>query len=220
MRLLPVLLCTILAATSVAADNPAVANFTKAMAGDDAYVKRAAIQALTDKSIDDDTALTLLVQAASDRQGGAVAIQALQNRTGLRPPTGHGGSRYPGYPSTNDAAGWQAWLADRAKDEDLKKKLAKLDAPKPAANAKPTGEAAPTTEAPAAAEPAPRIPTDDLGKLDRIVYKSGRSLIAFVRSKRLDADGNLMSVRVVHQGGAGEEVIDYSTIARIEEDIE
>jgi hypothetical protein len=219
MRLLPAMLCAILAATAAAADNPAAENFTKAMAGDDPYAKRAAIQALVDKSVDDTTALTLLVQAVGDRQGRDPAIQALRARTGLKAPAYRGSSRYPGYPSSDDAADWQTWLAERNKEEEVKRKLAKLD-PKKVAPAKPATDTEPAVEKPAAVEPAPRIQTDDLGKVDRIIYKSGRSLIAYVRSKRLDADGNLVSVRVVHKGGAGEEVIDASTIARIEEDVE
>lgn len=217
MRFLPILLC---AALCAAADNAAVDAYKKAMAGDNAYDKRDAIKALADKSIDDDTALPLLVQAVGDRQGHDPAVLALRARTGLTPPSRHGGSRYPGYPESDEAAAWQAWLADRAKDLALKKKIDNLEK-KDAGVGKGTTPTDTPAETPApTAEAAPRIPTDDLGKVDRIVYKSGRSLIAYVRSKRLDADGNLVSVRVVHRNGAGEEVIDASTIARIEEDIE
>lgn len=218
MRLLPIVLCALLAASSAAAEHAAVEAFKKAMAGDDPYVKRSAIQGLVDPSIDTQVALTLLIQAVGDRQGNEPAIKALRARTGLTPPAVRGGSRYPGYPPTDTPADWQAWLGERNKDEALKAKLDKLDSKVAPGKSKPTDTAAPAAETPVVE--APRIPTDDLGKLDRIVYKSGRSLIAYVRSKRLDADGNLVSVRVVHKNGEGEEVIDAATIARIEEDIE
>lgn len=206
MRLAVLLLCATLA---LAGESPAVAAFKTAMQGDDGIAKRDAILALKSKDAgSDDVVIPLLIGAISDRQGKEPAIKALRARGGLTPP----------FPEGNTAADWQAWFTAYNQDLATKKQLDKIDKKLDAVVA-----AKPPEEAPAeneAAAPPPRIPTDDLGKFDRIIYKSGRTLIAFVRSKRLDGDGNLVSVRVVHRDGAGEEVIDATVIARIEEDLE
>ncbi len=213
MRFAILLLC---AALMSAEDSAAVATFTKAMTGDDFIAKRTAIEGLVSKEAGgDDKILPLLVGALGDRQAGDPIIKALRARTGLTPPESRRtASAYPGYPGGDTQAAWQTWLQARARDMEIRKKL---EPAKPAA-------AAPVVQAeadkPAAATEAVRIPTDDLGKIDRIVYKSGRTLTAYVRSKRLDGDGNLVSVRVVHRNGTGEEVIDAQVIARIEDDIE
>ncbi len=213
MRLFILLLCATLIS---AEDSAAVAEFKKAMTGQEFAAKRTAIQALASKDAgDDDTILPLLVSAVGDRQGSDPAIKALRARTGLVPPESkRAASAYPGYPSADTQDAWGVWLQARTKDLAIQKKLE----PPKAAAAAPVA----TTEAPAAApvDVPPPIPTDDLGKIDRIVYKSGRTLTAYVRSKRLDGDGNLVSVRVVHRNGSGEEVIDAQVIARIEDDIE
>ena len=220
MRLAALLfLCTALAWTG---ESAAVAAFRKAMAGDDGTAKKQAIAALASKDAgSDDEVLPLLVGAVGDRQGREPAIRALRARTGLTPPAREGASSYPGYPTGDSPSDWQAWLTARTRDAELKKKLDKIDTidKKLTAPAQPPAGEETAPETPAVAPPPP-IPTDDLGKLDRIIYKSSRTLTAFVRSKRLDGDGNLVSVRVVHRDGAGEEVIDASVIARIEEDIE
>ncbi len=210
-------LCTTLAWSG---ESAAVAEFKKAMADDDGTAKKQAIAALTSKEAGtDDEILPLLVGAVADRQGNEPALRALRARTGLNPPAREGASSYPGYPTGDTAADWQAWLTARTRDVETKKKLDKMDKKLDQIVAgKPVDETPAPETAPIA--PPPRIPTDDLGKIDRIVYKSSRTLTAFVRSKRLDGDGNLVSVRVVHRDGAGEEVIDASVIARIEEDIE
>jgi hypothetical protein len=222
MRLAILLCCAILA---WAEESAAVAAFHKAMAGDDFTVKRAAIEALVSKDAgDDDTILPLLIAIVDDRQGSEPAIKALRARTGLAPAEGGSyrqSSAYPGYPASDSRASWDAWLAARTKDIETKKTLAEIEKKidKVAEQTKP-GEAKPEEATAEVIAPPPRIPTDDLGKPDRLVYKSGRTLIAFVRSKRLDGDGNLVSVRVVHLDGAGEEVIDAAGISRIEEDVE
>jgi hypothetical protein len=207
MRLAVLLLCAALAHTS---DSPAITTFKAAMQGEDGIAKRDAINALKAKDAgSDEEVIPLLVGAISDRQGKEPAISALRARSGLTPP----------FPDGKTVAEWQTWLTAYTQALATKKQLDKIDKKLDAvvAAAKPAEEP-PVESAPVA--PPPRIPTDDLGKLDRIIYKSGRTLIAFVRSKRLDGDGNLVSVRVVHRDGAGEEVIDAAVIARIEEDIE
>lgn len=217
MRLASLLvLCTALAWSG---ESAAIAEFKKAMTGDDGTAKKQAIAALVPRDAGtDDEILPLLVSAVADRQGNEPAIRALRARTGLNPPAREGASSYPGYPTGDTPSDWQAWLTARTRDVEMKKKLDKIDKKLDAPVPQPVLEETAPEVAPIA--PPPRIPTDDLGKVDRIVYKSSRTLIAFVRSKRLDGDGNLVSVRVVHRDGAGEEVIDASVIARIEEDIE
>jgi hypothetical protein len=199
-----------------AEESAAVKSFKEAIAGDDNTAKRDAIRGLTGQDAGTDwDIIPLLVQAMGSRQCEQWASEALQSRTGVsKPSRGKGGPGYPGFPVTDDAAGWGAWLTGWQRDHQPKKAPPKpVDQPAPVENA---GDA-PVTDA---AVPPPRIPTDDLGKLDRIVYKSGRSLIAYVRSKRVDGDGALVSVRVVHRDGVGEEVIDATVISRIEDDIE
>lgn len=212
------ILALICASLFCADESAAVKTFKSAMAGDDNTAKRDAIRGLVGKDAGSDwDIIPLLVQAAGTRQCEQWASEALQSRTGVtKPSRGKGGPGYPGFPVTDDAAGWSAWLTGWQRDNQPKK-VEEKPAEKPVATTN-GGEAEPTTEAPIA--PPPRIPTDDLGKLDRIVYKSGRSLIAYVRSKRVDGDGALVSVRVVHRDGVGEEVVDASVISRIEDDIE
>jgi hypothetical protein len=216
MRLAALLICC--TALAWAGESAAIADFKKAMADDDAIAKRQAIAALVSKDAgSDDEVLPLLVSAVSDRQGNEPAIRALRARTGLNPPAREGASSYPGYPTGDTPSDWQAWLTARTRDVETKKKLDKIVKKLDSA---PVDKPVESTPEVAPVAPPPKIPTDDLGKLDRIIYKSSRTLTAFVRSKRLDGDGNLVSVRVVHRDGAGEEVIDASVIARIEEDIE
>jgi hypothetical protein len=62
-------------------------------------------------------------------------------------------------------------------------------------------------------------PPEDLGKLDRIIFKNGSSLICYILTRRTDADGNLVTVRIIHPDGAGEEILQADLIARIEEDV-
>lgn len=211
------ILALLCASLFCAEESAAVKAFKSAMSGDDNTAKRDAIRGLVAKDAGSDwDIIPMLVQVTGDVRCAQWASDALQSRTGVsKPSRGKGGPGYPGFPVTDDGAGWQTWLAGWKRDNQPKKAEAKpTDAPVAGA----AGGDAPTAEAPVA--PLPRIPTDDLGKLDRIVYKSGRSLIAYVRSKRVDGDGALVSVRVVHRDGVGEEVIDAAVISRIEDDIE
>lgn len=212
------ILALICASLCCAEESAAVKTFTAAMAGDDNTAKRDAIRGLVGKSAGSDwEIIPMLVGALGDPKCQQWASEALQARTGVsKPSRGKGGPGYPGFPVSDDAAGWGNWLAGWKRDNEPKKTEKKPEAAATAATA--PAEEAPAAEAPAV--PPPRIPVDDLGKLDRIIYKSGRSLVAFVRSKRTDADGALISIRVVHRDGVGEEVIDAAVISRIEEDIE
>lgn len=204
-----------------AADDP-IAAFKAAMQSDDSVAKKEAIHVLASRSVgSDDEVLPLLIQAVSDRQASEIAIQALRARTGLVPAAKKGAGGYPAYPSSDSPADWQAWLAARAKDreqDELKKKIEedekkaeeKAAAPAPAATESKPAESQPVVE---------EAPPTDFGKLDRIVFKSGSMLLGYIVNKRTDADGNLISIRIVHQDQGGEETLSADLIARIDEDI-
>ncbi|MBA3708811.1 MAG: hypothetical protein H0W83_08345 [Planctomycetes bacterium] len=224
----------------------AVDNFTKAMAGNDSTEKRAAVQTLAGAP-DDEVVLPLLVQAVADRQAGEAAILALRARTGLKPAVKRGQSHYPNYPSGDSPTDWSTWLAERGREKAQEKTV--KDAEKMAKEAKKTADKAkkkadgkvgkdgkddpkdpadqdsaeepvkePVEDASPKKHPIQAAP-EDLGKVDRIVFKNGSSLVCYILTRRTDADGNLLSVRVVHPDGAGEEILDAALIARIEEDI-
>ncbi len=201
-----------------AAPAPEVAAFQQAMTGDDAAAKKTAIRALSSKSVGKDAeVLPLLVAAIGDRQAGEAAVSALSSRTGQTPV---GGSYRIGIDPEKIQQKWQTWLADWQKAQDIKKlekKDAKIEA-KVEANSQAIAEVAkPTT--PDGEKSLPPAPAEDLGKLDRVIFVAGGSLVCYIMSKRTDADGVLVSVRVVHPDGAGEETIAASLISRIEEDI-
>ncbi len=201
-----------------AAPAPEIAAFQQAMTGDDAAAKKSAIRALASKSVGKDTeVLPLLVSAISDRQAGESAVSALSSRAGKTPV---GGTYRVGIDPAIVQQKWQVWLADWQKGQDIKK-LEKKDAKpeaKPAVAPKALFDGA-KPAAPAGDKALPPTPAEDLGKLDRIIFVAGGSLVGFIMSKRTDADGVLVSVRVVHPDGAGEETIAAALIARIEEDI-
>jgi hypothetical protein len=194
----------------------------------------------------DDVVLPLLVQAVGDRQGHDTAIEALRARTNLTPSVYAGQSHYPRYPGGDHPEDWNLWLSERTADLAEKAKVANAEklakeADKTAAKAlkdankdpatKDTDQAtsdgtasatsaaitAGTTSATAAAtSPGKHQVADDLGQLNRIVFKNGSSLSCYILTRRTDADGNLLSLRVVHPDGSGEETLDASIIARVE----
>ena len=198
------------------ADSP-VAALQAALGGSDAVAKKTALRAVASKDAgSDDEVLPLLVGAIADRQAGEAAVSALSSRTGAAPT---GGSYVTGVDPAKIQGAWQKWYEDWKKAQEIKK-LKKKDEKKPVEAAKP--QVATSTDVPKtpsedkAAAPAP---AEDLGKLDRVLFKAGGSLLCYVQSKRTDADGNLISVRVVHPDGSGEETIAADLISRIEEDI-
>ncbi len=225
------------AAMASDADDP-VAAFSKAMASGDSTEKREAMRALGSVGKEkDDQVLKALVQAVGDRQTHDEAVMALRSRIGLEPTINNRGTGYPGYPNSDEAGDWSNWLAARTKDKDQQKKIAenakklkdleekekkdkdKKDGKDDKTAAKEGDQAAP---ADGAEKPKPRAPAEapsDLGKPDRIVFKTGGSLVCYILSKRTDSNGVVQSVRLVHLDGGGEETIPYDLIARIEEDI-
>lgn len=217
-------LCLLCLAAGLAAADP-VAVFNEAMATQDNAAKKRAIHGLLGLPKDqDNTILPLLVKAVDDRQAGSSAISALRSRTGLQPAAGRGGSSgYPGYPAEDTASAWNAWLAARKADLDLKNKAKELEKKIEKLADKVDSEHAPTDAAAATGDartPQKLPPPTDLGGLDRIHFANGSTLIGYIISKRTDAEGLLVSIRVVHRDGAGEESISADLIARIDEDIE
>ncbi|MFM2090691.1 MAG: hypothetical protein RLZZ127_1180 [Planctomycetota bacterium] len=205
-----------LVTAACAAADP-VAEARAALATEDFAAKKAAIGALASaKAGDDAQAIPLLIGALSDRQGGELALKALRSRSGLSPSSS-------AYPRSDDAAGWGGWWAEEqqrrsqaAKLKELEKKAKPEEAGKPAdlfGGGKAGSGAKPQRDA---VEPPP-LP-DDLGRLDRLRLKAGGSVVAYIRSKRLDENGVLVSVRIVHETG-GEETLAASLIESIDEDI-
>ncbi len=235
----------LLASNLAAVESPEVAAFTKAMSGEDYVAKKNAIGALAGKGAgDDNVVLPMLIGALSDRQGGVFALAALRSRTGLSPsPNSDGGAGYPGYPVNDSAGAWSAWASARKTALEQEAKLKKLaeeadkkakEEAKKAAGEKQEGEGDATAaegkegadgaeaaaDGPAAdAEPPAEAPSD-LGRIDRVVFRSGGSMRCYIMSRHNDADGNLVNVRVIHPDGGGEETLAADLIARIDEDVQ
>lgn len=228
----------------VAADGTDVkAQFDKAFTQGQSSDKKDALRAAQGLGKDqDDLAYEMLIKGVSDRQVHDEAVLALRARTGLQPTLLNRGNGYPGYPASDDASEWSNWLGARKKDKETQKKLAEgekkikeleeLEKKKKAEGkdgAKPGDPATATGDKPTegkdgkdgdkpVTKPAYEPPSD-LGKLDRIVFKTGGSLVCYILSKRVNADGVLQSVRVVHQNNGGEETLAADLIARVDEDI-
>ncbi len=206
--------CTLLLAASLAWSADAVADAQAAMASNDATAKKSALRALGSKGAGDDAAaISLLIGALSDRQGGEAAVNALKSRTGASPK---GGTWIPGKEADTIEA-WQGWYAA----EQQKKKVAdlqkKADAP---AKKKPVVEQNTEDVPQPEAKPAKVVVLpEDLGRLDRIILKAGGSMLCYIQSRRTDADGNLVSLRIVHPENGGEEILPAALVSRVDEDI-
>ena len=218
------------------------ASFDEAFGKGQASDKKAALRAAQALGKDqDDTAYELLVKGVNDRQVHDEAVMALRARTGLQPTLLNRGNGYPGYPASDDASEWNNWLAARKKDKETQKKVAEGEkklkeleeaekkkkeqegkdgqpGDKPADGTAKPGEEGEDKDKPATKTPAYEPPSD-LGRLDRVVFKTGGSLVCYILSKRVNADGVLQSIRVVHQNNGGEETLSAELIARIDEDI-
>jgi hypothetical protein len=219
LLLAPAFLVLSASASLLAADATAeVTALQAALASNDATAKKTAIRALSSKSVGKDAEiLPLLVAAIGDRQAGEAAVNALSSRAGKTPV---GGTYRVGIDPATIQAAWQSWLEDWMKTQELKKIEKKIEK-KVEKNSEKIKEVAINTAETAAAvqKTTTQAPPEDLGKIDRVIFKAGGSLLCFIMSKRTDADGNLVSVRIVHPDGAGEETIAESLISRIEEDI-
>ena len=219
------------------------ASFAKAFADGEASDKKEALRSASALPKDkDDIAFELLIKGVNDRQVHDEAVLALRARTGMQPTLNNRGTGYPGYPSSDDASGWNAWLAARKKEQETQKKLAegekKLKQLEEDKKKKEEAEAKKGKDGDTAAKPdgekkedgkdgdtatkkpkAVYKPPSDLGRQDRIVFKTGGSLVCYILSKRTNSDGVLQSVRISHLDDGGEETLAMELIARIEEDI-
>jgi len=212
----------------------AVQHFKQAMSSDNAYEKRDAIRALAASSAEDDVVLPLLVDAIGDRQAGRFAVPALRSRTGLHPPQGEDSGGYPGYPRDDTQSAWRTWLrareAEQQREQELEEALRTAEEAKEEAKAAKAaaegededaeGEGVAEGEDQDAEEEAEEQPeaSGPRERLDRIFFTDGSILRCYVVLKRKDLSGNLTSVRILHQDGGGEEIIDAELISRIEED--
>lgn len=224
-RVHALLLALTLCAGATAADAPkkapvnakAVEAFNKAFAGDDSSAKKAAAAALAAKSSGDDAdIIPILIAKVDDRQGSEAVMSALRSRTGLQAGgPGDGSADRPKRPGD-----WQAWYGKWQEQQKTKQALAKVEkeikkveseAAKPDKSA-----AAPASAGETKAEK--RQAPDDLGKPVRIYFRQGGTKMYYLISRRVDADGALVSVRVAHTDGGGEETLAADLIARIQED--
>lgn len=215
--LAPALLLVIASGFTMAAEtapSPQVAALQAALSGNNAADKKDALRALGDKSVGkDDEVLPMLLGAIADRQAGEAAVSALSSRMGKTPV---GGSYRIGMDVAKIQAAWQKSYDDWKKTQDIKKLDKKIE--KNTEKIKEVAVVA-TGAKPSIDKSVASTPAEDLGKIDRVNFVAGGSLLCFVMSKRTDADGQLISVRVVHPDGAGEETIAASLISRIDEDI-
>jgi len=235
--------------SSLAGAADALAEAQAAMASSDAAAKKEALRALASKGAGSDEAvIPLLLAALSDRQAGEAAASVLKSRTGASPKGGVWmiGKEDQAVKAWQE---WWKTEQDRRQVDDLAKKAkeaekakaaekekakaaekakAKVGDAKPsddkAVEAKTTGEKpaeTPTEDAkPVEAKPVKiSVNPDDLGRMDRIFLKSGGSMLCYIQSRRTDADGNLLSVRIIHPEGGGEEILPAALISRIDEDI-
>jgi len=236
-------LCLTLTSTWAGDAKDVKAKFGKAFSEGSSSDKKDALRAAQSlPKEDDDVAFELLIKGVGDRQVHDEAVLALRARTGLQPTLLNRGSGYPGYPASDDASEWNNWLAARKKEietqkkiADQEKKLKEIEAeknkPKKEGDGKTDDKTAtpadgttpPATgangEDPIVKAPPAYVPPSDLGRLDRVIFKSGGTLVCYILSKRVNADGVLQSVRVVHPNNGGEEILSSDLISRIDEDV-
>jgi hypothetical protein len=224
-RVHALLLALALCAGATAADAPkktpvnakAVEAFNKAFAGEDSSAKKSAVAALAAKSAGDDSdIIPLLIAKVDDRQASEAVMSVLRARTGLQAGgPGDGSADRPKRP-----ADWQAWYGKWQEQQKTKQALAKVEKEIKKVEAevsKPdNAPAAPATSGEARVER--RQAPDDLGKPVRIYFRQGGTKMYYLISRRVDADGALVSVRVAHTDGGGEETLAADLIARIHED--
>lgn len=199
-------------------DAKAVEAFNKAFAGDDASAKKAAVAALASKSSGDDADIVpILMGKVDDRQAAEAVMSALRARTGLQAGgPGDGSADRPKRPGD-----WQAWYGKWQEQQKTKQALAKVEKEikkVEAEVAKPERNSASTSASAGETKAEKRQAPDDLGKPVRIYFRQGGTKMYYLISRRVDADGTLVSVRVAHTDGGGEETLAADLIARIQED--
>lgn len=234
MRLLltSCLLAFSLGGSLVAADddaaNAAIAEFNDALSGSDLGAKRAALSAVTALGKDYEVqVLEALQRGAQDRQLQRHALQAFISRTGARGLSS--GARMDA-----NLRAMSTYIAEAKRTAEIESQVSELAAENERLTEQVEGGG--TTEAgtsaPAATDPENTVAVgrvthggssaraeEQAGQLDRILFNDGGMLLAYIVSKRVDLDGNLTSIRIMHRDGAGEETLDAHLISRIEEDI-
>jgi len=241
MRLTCIILLTLWATVAALPAADAVQKAIEELNSTDYADKKEALQVLQSAG-QDSVVMPVLIQAVGDRQVGRFAVTALRARTGLSPAAKRSAnSGYPKYPQEDSVAAWQAWYQAKIEAEEQKAKIEELEESAKEKEEEAEKENAATDGSAEAGESdtddgggqaaagedgedgdgqgsAP-AQSNDFGKLDRIFLKDGGILIAYVMTKRKDLQGKLTSVKIMHRGGAGEETLDASLIARIEEDV-
>ncbi len=225
LRFLCCLCCLSLFTVGSAADKT-LEKAKKVLAGSDSAAKKAAVNSLASGGEDTDR-IPALIAAMSDRQVGKFALEALERLTGLKPAVRSSGNPgYPGYPKTRDAGGWSGWWAAKQKEAADKAKMEELEeAQKKAAEEAAAKEEAEGKEEEAEEDEAATVTKkvkpdhEKYGKLDRVIFKNGNSLMCYILSKQVDLDGNLTSIDIVHRNGGGQESLNANMISSYEEDV-
>lgn len=193
----------------------AVAAFKEAFATQDASAKKAALRALASGGNNSEI-IPLLIAQVEDRQVSDAVMATLRSRTGTglsMDAAANGSAANPKRPGE-----WQAWFRAWQEQEKSKQDVAKLQAKVDSRDPSRKTTPQPPAAAPVSSEPtAHRAAPDDLGKPVRIFFHGGASKLYHVISRRIDADGNLVSLRVAHPDGGGEETLAADIIARIQE---
>ncbi len=196
--------------------SPEVERVRLALAGDDANEKKTAIRAISKPDVGtDEQVIPLLVFAIDDRQGGESAVIALIARTGQTPLNGEWKNN-----TRRTRLAWNNWFEKWKQGQQIKNLEKKFDRfSRIGKNIKPqTSIKQSAVEGPEITKiPKTPIVAGDQGKLYRVVFKSGGTLLCYVKSSIVDAQGTLISVRVIHPEGAGEEIIPGDLISRIDD---
>ncbi len=192
--------------------SPEVNRVRLALAGDDANEKKTAPRAIAEPDIGtDDEVIPLLILAIDDRQGGESAVNALILRTGQTPVSGE----WKNNMRTTRSA-WINWFQKWKQGQRIKnlEKSPETDKETQVEKNKPIQT---PVKQDAAVNRIVAVPKDEMGKLNRILFKSGGRLVCFIKEITVDGDGNLLNVRIVHEDGMGEETIDATLITRIDD---
>jgi hypothetical protein len=223
--LIATLLAAIVALPLRADDAAAIAAFTQALSGSDAGAKRTAMTAIIALGQDEDDAVyRLLVRAVSDPQTQEGAILALRARCAQSPHPYDRAPSNPSYLPLDTPADWNRWLAVRTQYQereramaDLARRLAALEK----ADASESKAATVSATASAGAERKPAsaatAPAGDPGRLSRIIFADGATVMGHILAMHRDTDGTVLSVEFIHHDGGGREVIPIDRIARIED---
>ena len=192
--------------------SPEVNRVRLALTGDDANEKKSALRAIAEPDIGpDDQVIPLLILAIDDRQGGESAVNALILRTGQTPVSGE----WKNNMRTTRLA-WINWFQKWKQGQRIKNMENSPETEKETQVEKNKPIQTPVKQD-AAVNRIVTISKDDMGKFNRILFKSGGSIVCVIKEITVDGDGTLLSVRIVHADGMGEETIDAILIRQIDD---